>query len=368
MNKLIKQLKNLSPRSESFQEVIQAKENLVKNLSELDALIQKRIAFQQDSQKSPFISQRNSEDLERLRREIDETRQKNKLYSTELSIAVGYHMVKTNDAIVKSASELDTTMHDLSYFLAGSAVLSVAMSIFIALYIQFSIANRIVKLQQAVNRKHTLPDQIPSSGKDEIGNLAKTIKSYIQKSIDDEKRILNINKELSILASYDSLTSLYNRQHFEKIATEFSKIPDTNYCISIVDIDHFKAVNDTYGHKTGDIALVHIAAILKDGLRATDILARYGGEEFVIMMLNADQDTALVVVERIRHVIETTTLHVDDAVIHLTASFGIAQKTCNEQTLDSCLRCADIALYAAKNSGRNAIVTYYEELGFCTEA
>ncbi len=367
MDKLIEQLQQLGSASERFRGVIQAKENLIKNLHELDTLIEQRIALSPTTSLSPANLAKTTDRLADINRELNSVIQKNKLYSTELGIAVGFHVARVKDAIVDKAAALEALMRERRRYLIAAAALSVTAVLAIALYIQLAIVKRIVSLQQAVNGDRVLPSEIPITGSDEISKLATTVKRYIEKSIIDEAHILTINRELSFLATYDSLTKLYNRQHFEKIAGKLTSSPGIHFCISIIDIDHFKCINDTYGHKTGDLALAHLAATIKSGLRNTDILARYGGEEFVILMLTDDQTVAFNVVERIRHMIETSPLQTQSGPIFMTASFGVAQRLGDDQGVDDCIRCADMALYAAKNNGRNTVTLYTPDLSFPCE-
>ncbi len=362
MDKLIVQLQSLSQKSESFYEVLLAKENLIKNLHELDAIVEQRILSSQVSRDLPPNGGNEMKESSEMTQELNSVMQKNSLYSTELSIAVGYHVAKVKDLILENAEHLEKHIDSRRYELIAAAMLSVATVFAIAFYIQMSIVRRILRLQKAVEDGKPLPSDIPIAGNDEITKLAQTVKMYVEKGILDEAHILNINKELSFLATHDSLTTLYNRRHFETLAVQLTVSSDILYSIVIIDIDNFKRINDAYGHKTGDLALVHMATTIKSGLRGSDILARYGGEEFVVMMLNADDNVAFNVIERIRHTVERTPFQADVGAIHMTASFGLAQCNDEQQTVDECLRCADVALYAAKNGGRNTVVIYTPEL------
>lgn len=361
MDKLIRQLQNSSSTPDSYIEVAQTKDRLMKNLSTLDRLIQRKIALQQGPRPSSRDPHKTETEIAQLNADLDDVIQKNKLYSTELSISVGYHLVKTKEAILDSASSLKSLTHDRRYLLLGAAFAACASVILLSVYIHIFIVRRIVRLQHAVRDNRPLPESISDVGNDEISKLSATIKRYIQKISENEEHILSINKELETLATYDSLTKLYNRNHFDKIIIEMNASTDTHFCVSIVDIDHFKSVNDTFGHRTGDLALAHIAATIKSGLRASDIVARYGGEEFVILMHKTDRDVAHCVLERIRQTIEATPLLCDQGAIHMTASFGFFYRTEAQQTLDECLRRADSALYMAKNSGRNVVIAYSSE-------
>lgn len=150
----------------------------------------------------------------------------------------------------------------------------------------------------------------------------------------------------------DELTKIANRAKFnEEILREISfyKRYDTDFCIVLLDIDHFKKVNDIYGHSTGDEILVHLSNIVTKSIRNTDLFARWGGEEFVILLHQTTLEDTTQVVENLRKNIENTTFVKD---IKITCSFGITQIKA-EDTKESLFERADEALYEAKKTGRN---------------
>jgi diguanylate cyclase (GGDEF)-like protein len=163
--------------------------------------------------------------------------------------------------------------------------------------------------------------------------------------------------ELTIQAERDPLTGLYNRRYFDVYAKrEISKMAnsDNKICIVFIDADHFKAVNDTYGHAVGDQVIISIANCLSHFQRTTDCVVRYGGEEFVVLLSNTTAKQACQYAELIRLRIEE--LHnkdVDSCPAPITVSIGLTMITSNETTVDAALKRADSALYKAKNSGRN---------------
>lgn len=163
-------------------------------------------------------------------------------------------------------------------------------------------------------------------------------------------------KKLEEMASYDELTSLYNRSKFDFYMHEkfkYAKRYGTNLSLLIFDIDHFKHVNDIYGHLVGDYVLQTIAKILKENIRQSDIVARWGGEEFAIIVSNSDNHISYELAENIRNNIESYSFN---KVQNITVSCGIAQF----KDYDSCLMLfeqADSALYKAKQNGRNCIIS-----------
>lgn len=193
----------------------------------------------------------------------------------------------------------------------------------------------------------------------------------LQKSLQEKNRMLmqeieerqRIQEQLERIAIIDPLTGLYNRRHFFTVSlNEFKKSRRYNRPLSVIllDADHFKNVNDTYGHAVGDLALIHLAQIMKTNLRVVDILARYGGEEFIILLPETNLPDTLTVAERICNEVASTPLIHEDKSVHLTVSMGVADiLSCGiDCTFDTILINADKALYAAKDAGRNQVAAF----------
>jgi len=160
------------------------------------------------------------------------------------------------------------------------------------------------------------------------------------------------------LANTDTLTELANRRYTFIYAESMllqAKKNKQDFSIIIFDIDHFKKINDTYGHSGGDIALKDIALVANEYVRNNDILGRIGGEEFLVILPNTSAKQAYDIAERIRHAIEEKDITLGDAVVNISASFGISQLAQNQPNFNQIFHEADIALYQAKNSGRNRI-------------
>ncbi len=169
----------------------------------------------------------------------------------------------------------------------------------------------------------------------------------------------HLYKEAQYLAITDPLTRIYNRRYFFEIAQrEFDRATRYDHQLSMLmlDIDHFKAVNDTYGHQTGDIALQKVANICRGSIRDIDILARYGGEEFIILLPDTGQQGALHVAHRIGNKISNVPTNVGEYSIPITASIGVATLTKEITTLDMLIGQADTMLYKAKEAGRNRVM------------
>jgi diguanylate cyclase (GGDEF)-like protein/PAS domain S-box-containing protein len=164
--------------------------------------------------------------------------------------------------------------------------------------------------------------------------------------------------ETQRLATSDPLTGLVNRRHFFTLMErEFERSRRYKHELSIImlDIDHFKRINDTYGHPAGDQVLRTLARICTQAVRNLDIVGRYGGEEFVILLPETPANRALTVAERLRTTIETTPFTLPSGDIHITVSLGVHTLNSNDGDVDNLVFNADAALYAAKAAGRNRV-------------
>ncbi len=196
--------------------------------------------------------------------------------------------------------------------------------------------------------------------------------------IEDHKLLINAFSELTALALAnvrlrenlrhqsirDPLTSLYNRRYLEDFLfkqlhqAERTKVP---LCLLMLDLDHFKKLNDTYGHDAGDAALKEFGKILQNDIRVSDIASRYGGEEFIIVLYDADAAAAKSRANSIREAFSMAQIRYGAQVIGpLSVSIGISQFPSDGQTLQTLVESADRALYCAKNNGRNQVVFFSE--------
>ncbi len=169
------------------------------------------------------------------------------------------------------------------------------------------------------------------------------------------------NADLAILSQTDGLTKLFNRNHWQQcIETEFKRFTRSQNTSSLVmlDIDHFKAVNDNYGHLVGDDVIRHLAKVIREQVRETDISGRYGGEEFVILLADTSANDALVFAERLRKTVEGSVVIYNDIEIKYTVSLGIAEVEPVLKSVSQWLENADTALYQSKDGGRNKVTIY----------
>jgi len=198
----------------------------------------------------------------------------------------------------------------------------------------------VVTSRWAVKRENNIPVSIMEINRDISGQYA-------------------LLQKLELQARQDHLTGLNNRGYFMELAEhELNKALryDHHFTLLMLDIDHFKKINDSFGHKTGDLVLKKFAEIFRETLRDGDIVGRIGGEEFVVLLPETNVDTAVIVAERIRTTVEQTVIPVNDEVsVCFTVSIGGSEPTFKGCTIDTLLAQADHALYLAKNDGRNRL-------------
>jgi len=170
-------------------------------------------------------------------------------------------------------------------------------------------------------------------------------------------RVTASQRLLVRIATTDALTGIFNRRHFMAVLAREQHRADryaTSFSLLMLDIDHFKRINDTYGHPVGDEAIKAMAAAASKFLRPTDMIGRFGGEEFVVMLPHTDEVGAVVAAERIRQSVADVVVSAGDQDVRFTVSIGAATYV-RRAKLDQLLECADQALYAAKSGGRNQV-------------
>jgi two-component system cell cycle response regulator len=179
---------------------------------------------------------------------------------------------------------------------------------------------------------------------------------FFRFALADEKEVLALKQryEFSVI---DGLTGAVNRRHFDDrlvVELAYAKRHQTEVSLLMLDVDLFKAINDTHGHQAGDAVLRQLAQSIKNALRLEDVFARYGGEEFAVIARGIGGGEALAFAERIRRVVEDARFAHDGTPISVTVSVGAATLAdCNEPSVDQLVKLADGALYVAKAAGRN---------------
>ena len=167
------------------------------------------------------------------------------------------------------------------------------------------------------------------------------------------------HEEIYRLTTIDGLTQIYNKRYFlETLEREISRAHRYRRELSLImfDIDHFKKINDTYGHLAGDYVLKQLAGVIKSRIRREDIMARYGGEEFAIILPEIDQFNAGQFAEKIRKLVEKTLFKFEDTRIPVTISVGVCSLAQENPNAADFIKVADDKLYQAKNNGRNQVV------------
>ncbi|MEW5800958.1 MAG: diguanylate cyclase [bacterium] len=222
-------------------------------------------------------------------------------------------------------------------------------------------------------RKHYSLRQLAIIGISAYGSGLLSIKflknganDFVIKPFVEEELLLRVRQNIEILEQLDTyqrlshidyLTQLYNRCFFFEIGGkifENAKRKNFDIATAMLDIDHFKSVNDMYGHDIGDTALKHVSQILSKTLRSADIISRYGGEEFCILAINLKKENAFEVFDRLRLSIERSKLKLKDKEISISVSIGVTTRILG--SLEKNIKYADELLYKAKQQGRNCIV------------
>lgn len=180
----------------------------------------------------------------------------------------------------------------------------------------------------------------------------------VKARINNQLQLLRYQRQLERLATTDQLTELWNRRYLMEVAGNevgrFRRYGRT-FSTVIFDIDHFKKLNDTYGHAAGDFALVECAKTLSEAVRGQDTLARIGGEEFCVLLPDTNGEGAAQLAEKIRQRVEAIEITFDDQLITFTVSLGVAEVRESDEGFETLLARADEALYRAKEGGRNRV-------------
>lgn len=228
-----------------------------------------------------------------------------------------------------------------------------------------SIVRPLQKLMAAADRiaDGDLEIRLTATRNDELGHLTRVFNEMAGRLRQNHAEIMAANQAmqqqnrvLETLSITDSLTGLYNRSKLDAILSDqLARFRRTQreFTLLMMDIDHFKTLNDTYGHLTGDEVLAAVAQILSQSIRSIDYAARYGGDEFIIILVETSAAQALKTAERICNQVEGMVYNIDGSSIAVTVSIGIVQCQPEDETPTAVLARADMALYEAKRAGRN---------------
>ncbi|MEQ6917143.1 GGDEF domain-containing protein [Halomonas aquatica] len=217
--------------------------------------------------------------------------------------------------------------------------------------------NELSKLQEHMNNMLSAME----SDRERLLEDEKVKRAWLEDAVLRRTEALQLsNEKLKELATRDSLTGALNRGSFFETAQHLlalSRRQKSSACMLLLDLDHFKMINDTYGHFIGDQVLIHFTRTIQDLLRKSDLIGRVGGEEFGIYLCDTEIDDALRLAEKIRHAVGDSDLKIDDKAVSYTVSIGIEPSGPNDQSVDELFKRADLKLYAAKYKGRNRVET-----------
>jgi len=270
-------------------------------------------------------------------------------------------------------SEIQEIIADINQTVYWTGSIIILMSVLLGIGISFYIARPLEKLREnthriaegdydltPVNATWREANDLSKAFTDMAGSI-KDLNANLNEKVKERTRELDAAyARLQEISVKDALTKLYNRRFFnERLDQEFerSKRYGSDLTVVLLDIDHFKSINDTWGHDAGDAVLVELSNFLSRMVRESDVLSRYGGEEFAVLVPTS-LHAALPFLERIRSEIEQFPFQYTDRTIHITCSFGAAACDESTQTDKELLKHADIALYSAKDQGRNRVVSY----------
>ena len=249
----------------------------------------------------------------------------------------------------------------ITYSLGGiGGVVGIALALLIIVSIKSSIgkiSRNIERVSQAIESNEDIPvsevEHVKSS--DEFRDLSNNLTDMISRVSSDIDKREAVSAQLNDLATKDHLTKCFNRFKWEEVASiEIERSSRTGASLSLIyfDIDHFKRINDTFGHDIGDVTLVKVAEIAKLNSRHIDSVYRLGGEEFAILLPSTDIEEAYAIAERLRKEIDSFEF---DEVEHVTVSLGVTESIKTNDDLASFVKRADQALYCAKENGRNQV-------------
>lgn len=214
-----------------------------------------------------------------------------------------------------------------------------------------------------VNRRKDAAPYVVAAKISPIWRKAGAISGYlaIQEDVTETRRL---QRQLELMATVDGLTGTYNRAHFLDLFNQELRREERYglpLCLLVFDLDHFKAINDNYGHQAGDRVLVEFSRVVSSTLRDTDIFGRLGGEEFGVVLLQTDREGAKLLAERLRTAVEKMRIASEGSEIEVTVSIGGTEWARNDRKVEVIMNRADNALYQAKRSGRNQVCFSFAE-------
>jgi diguanylate cyclase (GGDEF)-like protein len=246
----------------------------------------------------------------------------------------------------------------ISWFILGEALLPVRDDYFVILLLvqivvillSFTITFLIVLFLHRflVLNSDNMLSNVMNKVEELTGNLENSNEALVQ----TKQQMLEAIDD----ANTDPLTGLFNRRYADLFFSEIHNVnDDSNYFISILDLDDFKRVNDTYGHQCGDQVLVYVSHFIRSRLRKSDIVFRWGGEEFLIILKHVDASTAYTIFEKLRLALSQSPIETNEVTLHVTVTIGFGKLDIND--VSSSIKACDDYLYAGKKKGKNIVIT-----------
>lgn len=318
----------------------------------------------------PFLSPQEYQRLSAARQEWqDSVRAAEILFAPQPSKAVSYQLDQQINQILFSLDQI----HELYYgeisarrarideaenrfllIIAVTVGLGLVGAVISAVWLARSVLLPLREFEKGVAHfaRDNLAYRFTLDKEDEIGRLAREFNSMAERLAEHRSKL----EELSVR---DGLTGLYNRREFDKrLQEEIQRSRRYNhpFCLILIDVDHFKDINDRYGHQAGDEVLIAVGDLIQLNVRPVDVVCRYGGEELVVILSETNEKGALIVAERIRRTIaEAMTATPQGDVIQVTVSIGLSAFPHDGDRPEQIIKAADEALYAAKQEGRNLV-------------
>lgn len=279
---------------------------------------------------------------------------------THLVEAIGKNLLAMEADILSTSSTTRETFHQNSEFnnLVESDVREIRESIQLSRNLrdfQQFLLGKLEGIRLSIERKRQHDAMLLSKAQQEIDGLKNNLHEMQLELSRVQTEAQSLEKEVLL----DPLTGIHNRRAYEKrLLEEFAHYKSLGHCFSMlmIDIDHFKRVNDQYGHRAGDRCLQEFTKLVKHILRGADFLARYGGEEFVVILPGTDAKGIGIVSEKIRHLVEKARFTIRDKSIPITVSIGGSHARPEDTNTESIFNRVDTALYKAKQTGRNRVV------------
>ncbi len=350
---------DLSPEMRDIRHPKGPPESLSMRFGRLPLLSSERVLMQRSRDFSNALAQTEL-NFFKFSEERDLRRARELLFSAEYQARKSDVMLPLDNLLhsleVRYAETTDDILRRIELFFVAFAML-LAVFLALAALMQVYARKKVLApmdhlLANIRDIRHGVPPKRRIFYSDEFGELMRqfySMKEQMDRSYHD----------LEMVSFTDELTGLYNRHYFSQMAKQQAQVAARSkhpLCVIICDVDHFKAINDTHGHLTGDEALKHVAGLVRGCVRESDLCARFGGEEFVVLLNNSNIDNSAEIGEKIRATLEKTPCRSGDVTLNMTISIGVAVvRGAGAGDINEAIDHADRALYEAKNAGRNLV-------------